>query len=134
MNAQDIVDAATQARTALAALEQALASRIDQIEGAAFDANRGFTAAETAERDRLRAGLSEVRDGFRELSFVTLQQLDDSTTLQHLLHDMNDVNSQIKGDLDRLRAIAQFANTAAEVADALAKVVAGLASLAATVA
>ena len=39
MTAQDILDAATQARTSLASLEQALASRVDQIEGAAFKAN-----------------------------------------------------------------------------------------------
>ena len=44
---------------------------------------------------------------------------------------MQDVNQQIAGDLDRLKAIAQFASTAAQVADGFAQVVAGLAKFAA---
>lgn len=131
MTAQEILDATSATRAGLATLEQSLASRIDAIEGAAFDAHRTFTQQESAERDRLRAALTEVRDAFRELGFVTLQQLDSSEAVQGLLRNMQDVNREIGNDLDRLKAIALFANTAAQVADGLAQVAAGLAKLAA---
>jgi hypothetical protein len=131
MTAQEILDAASGTRAALAALEQSLAARIDEIEGTAFDAHRPFTPAESSERDQLRASLSETRDAFRELAFVTLQQLDRSDTVKHLVRDMQDVNRQIADDLDRLKGIALFASTAAQVADGLAQVVAGLAKFAA---
>ena len=130
MTADEIVNAASATRAKLSALEHDLMSRIDAIEGAAFDAHRPFTQAESDERDRLRAALAEVRDAFRELGFVTLQQLDDSDTVKSLIRNMQDVNQEIKGDLDRLKRIALFADTAAKVADGLAQVAAGLAKLA----
>ena len=124
-----ILAAAADSRASLATLEQALMSRIDAIEGAAFDAGRPFTPAESAERDQLRAALGEVRDAFRELGFVTLEQLDSAADVQALHRDLQDVNQQIDGDLQRLKQIARFADIAAKVADGLAQTVGGLVKL-----
>ena len=131
MTADEILAAAETTRQAIFALDASLAARVQAIEDAAFDGNRPFTAAETAERDQLRAARHEAADARRALGFTTLEQLDNSETVRDLLAGVNGVNQEMGHDLDRLKAIATFADDAAKVADGLFQVAKGLTALAA---
>ncbi len=130
-DAEQIIEIARGTRAELSSLQLDLEVEIEAIEQAAFAANRPMTNAETKRHDQLRAALAETHDAFRELGFVTLQALNSSDTVTRLLADIEDVNKQIESDLQRLKKIAKFAETAANILDGLAKLAAKLASLAA---
>ncbi len=129
----DIVRSAQAARRDLSDLEHELQTGIDSIDSAAFQQGRDLTAAETAKRTQLRASQAEVRDAFIQLAFVTVSRLDDSTEVAALSARMQGINSGLADDLARLKRIAQFAETAAKVVDGVANVAAQVAKLAAAV-
>ena len=129
MTAEDIIAAADATRQAIEALDQKLAARIQAIEDAAFDANRDFTAAQSAERDQLRAARHEAAEARRALGFVTLEQLNTSETVRDLQSGIDAANQGLSHDLDRLKAIADFATEAAKVADGLVQIATSVAAL-----
>jgi len=129
-DAQQIIEIARATRAHLSSLQLDLEVDIEAIEQTAFSEDRALTPAETTRHDQLRAALGETHEAFRELGFVTLQTLDSSTAVRRLLADIKDVNRQIESDLHRLQSIAKFAQTASSILDGLAKLAAGLASLA----
>ena len=128
--ADEIIADANAARQALAEMERALQEGIDAIDFKAFQADRDLTDRELDQRKKLRATLGEVRDGFRVLAFVTAQRLDNSAEAEQLARQMQVINAGLEDDLARLKKIAKFAETAAQVADGLARVVATLANVA----
>lgn len=130
-DADQVIQTARDTRARLSALELELAADIEALEQTAFAAGRPMTKAETAQHDQLRATLGETRDAFAALGFVTLQALNSSDTLKRLLADIRDANQEIRSDLERLKKIAKFAQTAASILDGLAKLVAKVAAIAA---
>jgi hypothetical protein len=128
---QDIVNAAQAARRSLSDLEQQLQTEIDRIDFKAGQEGRDLTPAETKRRTQLRASQSEVREAFVELAFVTVSRLDQSAEVAALSARMDRINRGLSDDLNRLKQIANFATMVAQVAEAVAKVVALLATLAA---
>lgn len=127
----EVVAEANAARSELAALERELQDGIDEIDLTAFREDRGRTAAELARRKELRASQAEVREGFKVLAFVTAQRLDDTAEVEQLIRQMNDVNAGLHDDLERLKRVVKYAETAARVADALARAGEKLAKIAA---
>ncbi len=127
----EVVAEANAARAELAALERELQEEIDAIDLTAFKERRPRTAEELARRKERRASQAEVREGFKVLAFVTAQRLDDTTEVEHLIRRMNDVNAGLQDDLERLKRVVTYAETAAKVTDTLARVAEKLAAVAA---
>ena len=128
-----IIASATEARRNLSDLEQQLQTEIDEIDFRAFQDGRPLTADEKARRKQFRASQTEVREAFVELAFVTLRRLDDSEEVKRLHKRMDQINRGLSDDLDDLKQIAEFAETAAKVADTIAEVVQKIAEKAAKV-
>lgn len=131
MTADEVLATAAATRASIVDLDAGLAERVDAIEDAAFNTGRALTPAEIAERDQLRAARHEAADALRALSFQTLEELNDSSTVQDLLSGIQAVNRDMEQDLQRLEKVAEFAGDAAKVADGLVQVAKALATLAA---
>ena len=131
MTADEILAAAAATRASIVDLDANLAERVEAIKDAAFNAGRALTPSETAERDQLRAARHEAAEALRALSFQTMEELNDSSTVQDLLSGIQAINRDMDQDLQRLEKITEFAEDAAKVADGLVQVAKGLATLAA---
>lgn len=125
----DIVQDAGAARRNLSDLEHGLRSEIDDIKFRVVRERRPPNAEEVKRRDELRASLAEVRDAQQELGLVTVSRLNDSHEVAALLVRMNEINSGLKDDLDRLKRVAKLAQTVSKVADGVGKVVTKVAKL-----
>lgn len=128
---QAIVDEAKAARRNLADLETQLQQEIDEIQATAFREGRDLTTEERAIRTARRASLRNARAAYAEMAYVTLRRLNNADELAGLRQKMEQINTTLKGDLDRLKRIARYAQIAARVADSVAKVAAKMADLAA---
>ena len=128
---KEIIASTDAARDQLALLERALQEDIDRIRFDAFREERRLTAEERQQLKELRAQKAEARQAFTDLVFFTLQRLNQSDEITRLQQKMNDINEGLRDDLEDLGRIVHHAATAAKIADALAKVTAKLASLAA---
>ena len=128
-----IISSVTEARRNLSDLEQQLQTEIDEIDFRAFQDDRPLTDDEKGHRMQLRASQTEVREAFVELAFVTLRRLDDSEEVKHLQKRMDHINRGLSDDLNKLKEIVEFAETAAKVTDTIAKVVEKVAEKAAKV-
>ena len=64
-----------------------------------------------------------MRDGYKELAYVTLRRVDNSDEVKSLLNRMKQVNNGLADDLQELKKIEAFAEKAAKTADAIANVV-----------
>jgi hypothetical protein len=131
--ADEIIAARDIARQVLAELELELQEEIDEIRFAALQRGQPMSDDEKALRDERRANLAEARATFRNLNFITLQRLDQSDEVRQLQQRMNEINQEIGDDLERLKKIKRYAETAAKIADAVAKATEKLAQLAARV-
>ncbi len=127
----EIIADAKATRRDLADLEQELQEEIDAIRFRAFQEGRAMTAEEQATRNERRAQKAEARAVYMDLTFVTLQRLNESDELKQLARKMDEVNRGLSDDLDQLKQIAGYAETAAKVADGIAKVAEKVVALAA---
>jgi hypothetical protein len=128
---KEIVAAATAAENELGVLELKLDDEIKAIRRTAFLEDRSLTDAENARQTELVGMLGEMRKAVQVLGFMTAEGLTRSKDVQDLLHRMEAVNAGLQDDLAKLKKIQKVAETAAEVADALAKAGEKLAKLAA---
>ena len=71
--------------------------------------------------------MNETNGAISELAFVTLDRLNQHDEVERMRADIDDINRQIKGDLARLKKIADFAQQAADALALLAKIAEGLA-------
>ncbi len=131
--ADEIIAARNVARQILAELELELQEEIDEIRFTALQQGRPMTDAEKALRNERRANLAEARATLQNLNFITLQRLDRSEEVRQLQQRMNEINQGIGDDLARLKTIERYAETAAQIADAVAKATEKLAQIAARV-
>lgn len=125
---------AQQAESAIAVLQMQLQTEQRQIRRQAFLANRPLTMQEQTRLTEIAAAMKASGNALVALTFVTLQNLDDSTQVKRLRTRMNRINKSLDADLDQLKQIEGFATTAASVADTVAKVAAKVAALAAAAA
>ncbi len=132
-SAHAIIASATDARRTLSDFERQLQNGIDDIDFAAFRDSRSLTAEEKARRKQLRASQTEAREASVELTFATVRRLDESGEVAHLKRRMEQINFGLRDDLEELKEIEGFAETAAKVADSIADVVAKVAERAAKV-
>lgn len=121
-SASDIISDAKEARQHLGDLEFQLQEEIDEIDFKVFQEDRELTDDERNERRELRASQVEVRDAFVVLTYVTARRLDQSEEVGRLHQKMKEINNGLKDDLERLRQIERYAETAAKVADGIAKI------------
>jgi hypothetical protein len=128
---KQIETAAQQAESAIGALQRKLQAEQRQIRRDAFIKDRALTSQEEQRLADIAAAQLGLTNALIELSFVTLQNLDNSAEVQQLQKRMDQVNERLTGDLDKLKRIEAFAATVAKVADTVAKVAAKLAPLAA---
>jgi vacuolar-type H+-ATPase subunit I/STV1 len=96
-------------------------------------AKRDFTPTEIAERKKLRAKLTECREGVAVLAIVTADRLDSSEEVKDLLREMRAVNTGLQKDLAELKKIEKYATIAAQAAEFLNKSVDRLIKLAAAI-
>ncbi len=129
--AKEILAQANATRRDLADLERELQEEIDEIDFRVFQEDRDPTPAERPDRKARRAAQAEVRAASTELVYVTLRRLGESDEVVRLQRKMKEINSGLDDDLDRLGDIVRYAETAARVAEGIAKVVDKLADLAA---
>ena len=123
--------AAKSAESSIFTLQRKLQTEQRQIRRQAFFEDRALTAQEEARLADIATAQDGLSDALIELSFVTLQNLDNSAEVQQLQRRMDQVNQRLTGDLNKLKQIEAFAATVAKVADTIAKVAAKLAPLAA---
>lgn len=128
---KQIEAAAQQAESAIGALQRKLQAEQRQIRREAFTEDRALSSQEQQRLADIAAAQQGLTNALIELSFVTLQNLDNSAAVQQLQNRMTQINQGLTGDLDKLKRLAAFAATVAKVADTVAKVAAKLASLAA---
>ena len=119
---ETILSGAKAARRNLADLEAELQEEIDEIRFNAFVKRRKMTAKERATRNERRAQLSEARDAYVALTFVTLQRLNQSEEVIHLTRKMSEINKGLEDDLETLQKIERYAATAAKVSGGLARI------------
>jgi hypothetical protein len=119
------------AENAIAGLQKQLQAEQRQIRRTAFLADRPLTADEQGSLDDIAAAQKNLNDCLIELSFVTLQSLDNAAEVQRLRANMDRINQGLAGDLDKLKRIESASATVAKVADTVAKVAAQVAKLAA---
>ncbi|MBX6321511.1 MAG: hypothetical protein IRY94_06780 [Rhodospirillaceae bacterium] len=127
---QAIIDQGLEARSRLAELDNRIEDEIRSLRRKAFDENRELTPEEQDRRRALRAAQSEGRDAFALLAFDRLKLIDQSSELQRLSNELALVNAGLEDDLRELQRIREVAAQAAQVADALVKVVTALAKAA----
>ena len=132
--ANQIIAEAKAARDTLAELEVKLQEEIDEIRLKALVERRDMRPDERALRKERKADLAEAREAYRNLVFVNLQRLNNSDDIKQLQAKMDEINKGLGDDLAQLERIERYAETAAKIADAVAKVTAKLAELAARVA
>jgi hypothetical protein len=128
---KQIEAAAQKAESAIGVLQRKLQAEQRQIRRQAFLEDRALTAQEQQRLADIAATQQALTNALVQLSFVTLQNLDNSAQVQQLQSRMNQINQGLIGDLDKLKQLEAFAATVAKVADTIAQVAAKLASLAA---
>jgi hypothetical protein len=129
---RQIEAAAQKAESAIGVLQRKLQAEQRQIRRQAFlDDDRALTPQEQQRLADIAATQQALTNALVQLSFVTLQNLDNSAQVQQLQGRMNQINQGLAGDLDRLKRIEAFAATVAKVADTIAQVATKLAALAA---
>jgi hypothetical protein len=128
---KQIEAAAQQAESAIGALQRKLQAEQRQIRREAFTEDRALSSQEQQRLADIAAAQQGLTNALIELSFVTLQNLDNSAAVQQLQSRMTQINQGLTGDLDKLKRLQAFAATVAKVADTVAQVAAKLASLAA---
>jgi hypothetical protein len=128
---KQIEAAAQQAESAIGALQRKLQAEQRQIRREAFTEDRALNSQEQQRLADIAAAQQGLTNALIELSFVTLQNLDNSAAVQQLQNRMTQINQGLTGDLDKLKRLAAFAATVAKVADTVAQVAAKLAALAA---
>ena len=126
-----IIAAANEAEAPLKALDAKLQEEIDEIAHKAALDGRRLNDDEFNRTQALEAQQGKLRDALDAMDFATLKKLDTSAEVASLKTKMDTIISGLKKDLDRLQAIARYAETAANVADVLAKVAEKLAAAAA---
>ncbi len=129
--ANQIIADAKAARQTLGELERQLQEEIDEIRRKAVFEGRDMTQDEHDLRDERKAQLAKARKAFQDLVFVNLQRLDNSDDVKQMQAKMNEINVEIADDLAKLKRIERHAQTAAKIADVVAKATAKLAELAA---
>ena len=127
----EIIADAREARHHLADLLQELQEEIDEIRFRAFKNGRELTAEEQATRNTRRAEKAEAQAAYIEMTFVTLQRLNESEEVKKLSQRMDEINKELADDLSRLKQIERYAQIAAKVADGVAKVAEKMADIAA---
>lgn len=125
--AETILKNADAARTLLATQENALQRAINEFDD--IEWLRTLTTDERNQRQKLRAGQTAVRAAQIELSFVTLRALDQTPEVQRLINAFKTINKDLKQQLERLKSIAEIAQTVARVVDVITKIAADLAKL-----
>ena len=110
-------------RAEISALDQALAAERTTIRRAAFHAGRPLTHAEIARRKEIAATRTELAEALEALALSTIDALENAEDLDNLLHSINSVNQQLDDDLARLQGLVDYAETAAMVAEGIAKAV-----------
>jgi hypothetical protein len=128
---KQIEAAAQQAESAIGALQRKLQAEQRQIRREAFLEDRGLNSQEEQRLADIAAAQQGLTNALIELSFVTLQNLDNSAAVRQLQSRMNQINEGLTGDLDKLKRLEALSATVAKVADTIAQVAAKLASLAA---
>ena len=118
-SAQAIFDEAIKVRDGLGDLISQIAAEDKEIQRTAARANRPLTPAEEAHRDKLDADRGRLRQALDDLSFETLERLDNSADVAELKDKLDSVNDGLKADLNRLKNITRYAEIAAKVLDAL---------------
>ncbi len=129
--AADIIAAAKEARRNLGQIEQELQEEINEINFTAFSERRSLSDAEKDRRTARRATQLEIREAYVVLAYSTLKQLDESDEVARLQEKMDEINADLGADLEHLKTIGRYAQTAANVADQFAQIVAKAAELAA---
>lgn len=119
------------ALTAIEELDQALKSESKRIKGQAFDEGRDLTDAEIERRKSNSATRMKLAESLEDLGLGTIDSLENSDNIDRLIKEINATNQQLKDDLDHLKNMVEYAETAAKVADGLAKAVAKLVEFAA---
>lgn len=132
--ANQIIADAKAVRQTLGELERQLQEEIDEIRRKTLFEGRDMTQDERDLRDERKAQLAKARKAFQDLVFVNLQRLDNSDDVKQMQAKMDEINKGLGDDLAQLERIERYAETAAKIADAVAKATAKLAELAARVA
>ena len=116
-----IVAGATASRSQLASLDHMLQGAIDEIVLDAAKQGRELTDDEKNQRKLLRGQQADVQDAFAALGFSTVARLDNSDDVRQLQEELQSINANLSGDLERLKKIKTYAAIAAQVADGLAQ-------------
>lgn len=130
---QDTIDQIIKDRDAahdqLATTEASLQRKINDVDD--IEWTRPLTADERDNRKRLRDAQTATRSAMVELSFVTLQAMDQSSEVQRLVNAFQSINAELKSATDRVNKIANIAATTEKVISAIAQIAAQLAKFAA---
>ncbi len=110
-------------------LQRDLQGEIEDLRARAREPG-GLTAEEQARLDERRAQRMEAGVAFRDLTFVALSKLDNSQEVANMIAKMRRVNQDLKDDIERLRHIARYADTAAQIAAGISTITATLATFA----
>lgn len=129
MTAEQLIVRADKLLDDLNALNAALSARSSEIDRAAVDEGRAPTAGEKVEKKQISSHQDQVIDAIQELAFLTMKDIDESTTLAKLNEDIKGVNADLKNTLDRLKAGVKFTREAADVLAGLEAVAKGLLAL-----
>lgn len=124
---KEIVANARIARDGMLETDRKLDEGIIAIDEIAW--SRELRASERSERARLRAAQTACRAAQIELSFVTIQALDQSQEVNRLINAIGAANKDVKEALEKVKNIVKITQGIAKVTAALEKVAIGLAGL-----
>lgn len=118
----EVMESFTQARTSIAALDQALADERSNLKLTAFHEGRPLTPTEVARRKEIAATRQELAESVQTLAMETIDALESASDVDGLLQEINAINQQLEDDLAHLNTIVEFAEKAGKVASGLAKI------------
>ena len=117
---------------AISVLDQTLATERSALKRKAFDEERLLTTEEVKRREEIAATRGKLAEAMKTLALDTVDALENTSDVDRLLGNIEQINQQIQGDLDRLEGIEENAAKIRSVTKSLASIVSKLSGLRST--
>ena len=111
---------------AISVLDQTLAAERSALKRKAFDEGRSLTTEEVKRRKEITTTRGKLAEAMKMLALDSVNALENTSGVDRLLGNIEQINQQIQGDLDRLGRIEENAAKIRSVVESLASMVSKL--------
>ena len=108
---------------AISVLDQTLAAEHSALKRKAFHEKRPLTTEEVKHRKEIAATRGKLAEAMKTLALDTINALENTSGIDRLLGNIEQINQQLQGDLERLERIGENAAKIRNVAESLASIV-----------